>query len=250
MDVHKHAVLACILELMVGKAKPMTYMETHAGRGLYDLKSAEAQKTGEGKAGIEKLLKEKGIEEELSFLKYVQAVRKDFGPTIYPGSPLIAAQILRDTDEMDLMELHPQEILHLKMHLAHTPARIYFKDGYTGVLGLSPPTPRRGVVLIDPSYEVKREYSEVVDFLKKLQKKWAEAVIMLWYPILKEAYYEGMLDDIEGLKFPDLIKSELIFNDGTQKGLLGSGILILNAPYKADAEIEKIERVLKRVFSK
>lgn len=121
-----------------------------------------------------------------------------FGAGFYPGSPLIAAQLLRSTDVIHLMEMHPAEHKALKRAMRGHNVHIHQRDGYEGVLAISPPTPRRGLVLIDPSYEIKTEYLRVADFVIGLHEKWPQATVMVWYPILKAGLHEAMAARLVG----------------------------------------------------
>jgi len=155
-DVQKHALLAWMLEYLTQKDKPLSYIETHAGRGLYDLGSDEALKTGEARAGID--LAEGWFPADHPYIQRLTECRAMFGPRAYPGSPMIAALGLRETDTIHLAELHPQENAALKANLGDFGANIQKRDGFEMALALTPPTPRRGLLLIDPSYEVKDDY--------------------------------------------------------------------------------------------
>ncbi|MHA1128680.1 MAG: 23S rRNA (adenine(2030)-N(6))-methyltransferase RlmJ, partial [Alphaproteobacteria bacterium] len=156
-DLHKHIALAELLALLTRKPRGITYMETHAGRGLYDLSSVEAMKTGEAKDGIAKI-----DLPDCPFAVAVKTVRQMHGETIYHGSPAIAAAMARANDKMYLMELHPAEFKALSVNLEGE-ASVHRRDGFEGVLAISPPKPRKGLVLIDPSYEVKSEYLQVAE---------------------------------------------------------------------------------------
>ena len=213
-DLHKHIALGELLALLMRKPRPITYMETHAGRGLYDLASTETVKTGEANEGIAKI-----TPSDSAFWDAVKSVRQMHGETAYPGSPAIAASMLRHDDKMHLMELHPAEYKALRVNLEGE-AAIHNRDGYEGVLAISPPKPRKGLVLIDPSYEVKSEYLQVAEFTRKLMAKWPEATVMICYPILKAARHKEML---AALRLPQLVAEVAVdFND--TEGMPGSGL--------------------------
>ncbi len=233
-DMHKHAALCVLLSCLIQKDKPLTYMETHAGRGLYDLCSAEAEKTGEAKAGI--LTLESTIPADHPYARMLQTHHTAYGATSYPGSPFIAKQVLRAFDVMHLMELHPQEYKALKQ--AMRGSHIHKRDGYEGVLSLSPPHPRRGVVLIDPSYEVKSEYQKAADFIIMLHRKWPEAVIMLWYPLLPTANHRDMLGTLLKADLPKCWHQEITWAPQTPKAMQGSGLIIINTPHNAVATLD------------
>lgn len=236
-DVHKHRVLAALLTHLTNKPKPLTYMETHAGRGLYDLAGPEAMKTGEAKGGIGQLLDTLQASADDPYFKVIQTVRERHGASFYPGSPSVAWHLLRSGDALHLMERHPAEHQALKRLMGGAGAHIHFRDGYEGVLALSPPTPRRGLVLIDPSYEVKDEYAAVAKFIPALHRKWPEAVVLLWYPVLAEGRHRAMVETLSAAGLPDTEVHELIFAAPAappatgRQGMLGSGLFIVNQPY-------------------
>jgi len=244
-DIHKHTVLAVLLTAMKAKDKPVSYMETHAGRGLYNLFSEEAIKTGEAKLGIIDCLKHKRHLLNKDYLGAVEKVQKILGKEFYPGSLMLARILLRDEDELNLMELHPQEydaLHHIMFDFKNV--HTHKRDGYEGVLALAPrrpPNPSRGFVLIDPSYEVKEEYDKVVNFIAKLHKKWETAVVMLWYPILKERYHKDMIARLTDMGFPKTYRNEVTFPSlKNMEGIKGSGVFVLNMPFGAEEKLDNM----------
>ena len=220
-DLHKHAALARLLAALTVKPRPITYLETHAGRGLYDLSAPEALKTGEAAEGI--------LRAELPPGPYAEAlarVRARHGAMAYPGSPLIALELLRPEDRLHLMELHPAEHAALKRALRAPNVAIHRRDGFEGVLALSPPVPRKGLVLVDPSYEVKADYDAVPAFVAKLMAKWPEATVLVWYPILAEGRHERMAAALTPL---GALRHEVRLGEG--RGMLGSGLIGVNLPH-------------------
>lgn len=232
-DVHKHAVLAGLLAHLTAKDKPLTYMETHAGAGLYDLSSPESLKTGEAAQGIERALAEGLLPAAHHYRTALDAVRARHGASAYPGSPMLARTLLRTDDQLHLMELHPQEHAALR-RVMRGEAHVHRRDGYEGVLALSPPKPRRGLVLIDPSYEVKAEYAAAGEFVIRLHAKWPEAVIVLWYPLLPAGLHRAMCADVEAAGLPRFAKSEVVFSDpASTRGMHGGGLAVVNLPHGA-----------------
>ncbi|MGB2130891.1 MAG: 23S rRNA (adenine(2030)-N(6))-methyltransferase RlmJ, partial [Marinobacterium sp.] len=166
-DVHKHLLLTLLLQALNRKAKPWSYLETHGGRARYDLGGEQASKTGEYRDGIARLWQRPAPESIRAYLAQVEAVN-DAALACYPGSPLLAAQLAREHDCISVMELHPAEADALKAVFRQDErVAVHHRDGYEGVLSLLPPKPNRGVVLIDPSFEVKQEYTELVTFINK-----------------------------------------------------------------------------------
>ena len=241
-DVHKHAVLAWVLAYLTAKPKPLSYIETHAGRGLYDLGDAAATRTGEAAQGIGRL--EARLPADHPYVARLRETRAAHGPSAYPGSPLIAAQSLRAADSLHLAELHPGEHAALERALAAHPARVRREDGMAMARALCPPMPRRGLMLIDPSYEVKAEYESLPRDLARLHKCWNVGVLMLWYPILTSRAHEPMLRAL-GAAFPGAHRHELRFapvRDGHR--MIGSGLLVVNPPYGLEAETARLGRWL------
>lgn len=240
-DVQKHALLAAALEYLTRKDKPLSYIETHAGRALYDLGSDEALKTGEAAAGIRRI--ETAFPASHPYRRRLAEVRARFGPEAYPGSPLLAALSLRETDTIHLAELHPQEAQALRHAMLPWGAHIHQADGWSVVHGLTPPTPRRGMLLIDPSYELKSDYAEIPKFVTHIARKWNVGVIALWYPILAEAPHRPMIAALRA-EHPDALHHELRFppvRDGHR--MVGSGMFVINPPWGLAEEAALITRI-------
>jgi 23S rRNA (adenine2030-N6)-methyltransferase len=233
-DVHKHALLCAMLDYLVQKDKPLTYIETHAGRGLYDLCAAEAVKTGEAEQGIVRL--EGRFPKDHPYIRRLSEVRARYGPSAYPGSPLLAALSLRETDPRHLAELHPRENAALHSTLDPWGAHIRAEDGLAMALAICPPVPRRGLLLVDPSYEVKQEYDLIPDALAAISRKWNVGILALWYPVLASGTYGPMLRKLTQL-FPAALRHEVSFAAaGATHRLLGSGMFVINPPYGLDRE--------------
>ncbi|MGB3316867.1 MAG: 23S rRNA (adenine(2030)-N(6))-methyltransferase RlmJ, partial [Albidovulum sp.] len=229
-DVHKHALLAEMLDYLTRKPKPLSYIETHAGRGLYRLDAVEAVKTGEAAAGIGRLAT--SFTENHPYTRVLAGVTAHHGQTSYPGSPLVAALSLRDGDRMHLAELHPREVTVLREVMAPFGAHIRQEDGLKMALAVAPPEPRRGLMLIDPSYEVKADYTALPAFIAKVHAKWNVGTIALWYPILTSGAHRPMLADLERAGMPKTLRHEVSFPPAREgHGMVGSGMFILNTPF-------------------
>ncbi|KIN61625.1 Protein involved in catabolism of external DNA [Sulfitobacter noctilucae] len=228
-DVHKHSLLAWMLDYLTTKDKPLSYLETHAGRALYDLTGAAALKTGEAARGIEKV--QDWFAPAHPYARVLKSVRDSDGPAAYPGSPLIAALILRETDSLHLAELHPQE--HAALYLALSPyaAKIHLRDGFEMAHALTPPMPRRGLMLIDPSFEVKEDYDAIPRHIAKVTRAWNIGIIALWYPILTSKAHLPMLNALSSAH-PDALRHEVQFPPARPgHGMVGSGMFVINPPY-------------------
>jgi 23S rRNA (adenine2030-N6)-methyltransferase len=239
-DVQKHALLASMLDYLAAKEKPLTYVETHAGRGLYRLDAAEARKTGEAALGIGRL--EAAFPAEHPYRRRLAEVRGWHGVAAYPGSPILAALSLRDGDRMHLAELHPQEHAALTEVMAPFGARIAREDGFAMALALAPPVPRRGLVLIDPSYEVKEDYSAIPRFVATLRRKWNVGIVALWYPILTDARHLPMVGALSAAA-PDAFRHEVAFPAREGHRMVGSGMFIVNPPYGLEAEAARLSAI-------
>lgn len=242
-DVHKHAILADVLAYLTLKDKPISYIETHAGRALYDLSGDEAQKTQEAAGGVERL--EDALPSDHPYRQTLARIRKEHGAHAYPGSPLIAKALLRPTDTVHLSELHPQEYAALRNTIRG--ANIYKRDGFETAISLCPPMPRRGLLLCDPSWEIKDDYSYLPKFFGQIAQKWNVGILALWYPILTSAAHKPMIKALEQ-KFPDALKSEVRFppvREGHR--MIGSGMFLVNPPYGLADKVKKIEAIFARL---
>lgn len=243
-DLHKHALLAVALDYMTRKAKPLSYLETHAGRGLYRLDSAESAKTGEASAGIQRATADGWLPPDHPLLQAIGSVRETHGANAYGGSPMVAAHFLRHDDRAWLAELHPTEFAALQQMSWF--ANLHHQDGFEMAQAVCPPNPRRGFLLIDPSYEVKSEYSSIPRSIGQIARKWNVGVIALWYPILTDRRHEPMLDALHA-EHPDALRSEVAF-PALRKGhsMIGSGMWVLNAPYGLEQEAARLEAIFRR----
>jgi 23S rRNA (adenine2030-N6)-methyltransferase len=226
---------------MTAKAKPLTYIETHAGRGAYDLSAAPSVKTGEAAQGILKLAD--AFPDDHPYAQVRARIAAVYGPDIYPGSPLIAAHFLRDSDRAHLAEMHPREFealedLNLPDHI-----KLHHGDGLAMALARTPPTPRRGLMLIDPSYEIKDDYATLPRQIAQLHAKWNVGVVMLWYPILSDARHTPMLRDLRAA-LPALTTHEVRFAPARPgHGMVGSGMAILNPPFGLSDEMTRLTKL-------
>lgn len=241
-DVHKHALLCAMLNYMTRKDKPLSYLETHAGRGLYDLSSDAALKTGEAAAGIAALTDK--FAPDHPYIKALATLRDWHGPSAYAGSPMLAALSLRPADKLHLAELHPQEHQALRDTMRPHNATCYKQDGFEMAQAVCPPEPRRGLMLIDPSYEIKSDYDAIPRHIAKLHRKWNVGVIALWYPILTSTAHAQMVRALLDQNLPDVLHHEVTFppvRDGHR--MTGSGMFIVNAPYGLDAEAKSLSKI-------
>ncbi len=240
-DVHKHALLAWMLDYLTRKDKPLNYIETHAGRGLYDLSDAAAAKTGEAAQGVGRL--EHALAPDHPYRLRLDETRARYGATAYPGSPLIAAMTLRATDSIRLAELHPGEYARLNAILAPWRAQIRKEDGLRMALEICPPTPRRGLLLADPSYELKSDYEDIPRHLTQIARKWNVGILVLWYPILTSVSHEDMLTRLT-VAFPEALRNEVRFAAVRESHrMIGSGMFIVNPPHGLAQEATRLTEI-------
>jgi 23S rRNA (adenine2030-N6)-methyltransferase len=234
-DVLKHLVLVQVLRYMNGKDKPYRYVDTHAGAGGYSLEGRYAQKKGEFERGIALLWERDDLPEPLA--DYVSLVRQ-FNPQgaleQYPGSPAIAQMLLRPTDQMRLFELHPTEHRILDAYLGkQRGVEVRHADGFDGLKGTLPPTTRRGVVLMDPSYEGNGDYGRVIASLRDALQRFAEGVYVIWYPQVQKVEAAELPRRLEALAPKGWLHARLTVAkpDSLGFGLAGSGMFVINPPY-------------------
>ncbi|MEW9918923.1 23S rRNA (adenine(2030)-N(6))-methyltransferase RlmJ [Marimonas sp. MJW-29] len=237
-DVHKHALLAWMLDYLTRKDKPLSYIETHAGRALYNLSDASALKTGEAAEGIAK--HRDWFAPDHPYARVLTMVQAEHGPESYPGSPLIAAHLLRPDDRIDLAELHPQEHAALTLAMSPYPAKVHHRDGFEMAHALTPPTPRRGLMLIDPSFEVKDDYAAIPRHIAKTARAWNVGIIVLWYPLLTSKAHLPMLAALTK-DHPEGLRHEVRFPPARPgHGMVGSGLFIINPPFGTEAEAQRL----------
>jgi 23S rRNA (adenine2030-N6)-methyltransferase len=232
-DVVKHLAEVAVLTHLAKKEAPLAVIDSHAGRGLYDLGSEEARKTGEAEAGIGKL---EGVSGSPLLERYLALVAES-GAAAYPGSPLIAARMLRPQDRLAAIEKHPDEAAALKQVLAPwRKARVEEADGYARLLALLPPPERRGLVLIDPPFEAPNEFETAARTVREAYRKFATGIYLIWYPIKSEAAGNAFVGEVLASGAAKALKVEIAI--AAPEGKLGrAGVLLLNPPYLFDSEM-------------
>jgi 23S rRNA (adenine2030-N6)-methyltransferase len=240
-DVLKHVVLLALLAKLASKDKPLRYIETHAGAGGYDLRSPAARKNREYSSGIAKIYGASGAPAAVARLVELVHRYNDGATKIehYPGSPWLARELLRPADSLYLFELHPAEhrVLQQKLGADHR-VTVLRTNGLEGCVGLVPPPERRGLVLIDPSYEVKDEHTQVVDALAKAHRRFATGTFAIWYPVIERRWVQRFERAIRAIGLSSIDLYELcVAPDGRGRGLTGSGMIVVNPPWKVREEI-------------
>lgn len=233
-DVLKHFVLAQLLRYFNQKDKPYWYIDTHAGAGCYELDSTHARKNSEFESGIARLWSRNDLPPEIA--NYVEQVHtlNSSKLRLYPGSPLIALQLMRPDDRLRLFELHSTDyrLLCSNFKDAGRRAAIQRSDGFTEIKSVLPPPPRRGLVLIDPSYEDKRDYLRVVATMKEALSRFASGTYVIWYPQVQRGDARQLPEKLKKLA-PEWLNVSLTAHTPHEDGfgMHGSGLFIINPPW-------------------
>lgn len=227
-DVVKHLALVSILLRLKRKPSPFAVVDSHAGRGLYELDSEEARRSGEAERGIGRLRDLSGGPETLD--TYLSLVR-DCGRGRYPGSPLLAARLLRPADRLVAIEKQPEEARALRAALAAFPrARVEEADGHARLLALMPPPERRGLALIDPPFEEPDEFSRLAETLAGAVRRFATGIIMAWFPVKSAAAAGAFCGEALAAGPRRLLRIDVRVE--AEAGTLGAaGLLVVNAPF-------------------
>ena len=247
-DVVKHIVQSLILDALKQKDKPFVYHDTHSGVGRYDLTHEWSEKTGEYKQGIERVWQQNDIPQEIqSYLDSIKTLNNGDALRYYPGSPRVARAQLRQQDRMVLTELHPADhpLLEQEFHRDRQ-VSIYKEDGFKRLKASLPPKERRGLVLIDPPYELAKEYRDVVNAIFQSYKRWATGIYAIWYPVVNRCDIEDMIEGLEGLGIRKILQIELgVSPDTNERGMTASGMIVINPPWKLESQMNEILPFLK-----
>ena len=247
-DVHKHAALSLLLERLAAKAKPFSVIDLYAGEGRYDLTAEAAQKTKEYAHGVGRLWPMSDHPPALQrYCDVLNDLNADGALRTYPGSPEVIRALMRAEDHLTLNELHPAAYRTLR-HWRSDDSRIsiHKRNGLEALVGLVPPAIRRGLVFIDPSYEVKSEYADIAAKIARATAKWPQGIYALWYPILTEGRHRTMIESASTQVDASIFKTEIMLTrpkDGNADGpvgLLGSGLLIFNPPWQFDIAMSEV----------
>lgn len=251
-DVLKHIVQSLILNSLQQKEKPFVYHDTHSGVGRYDLTHEWSEKTGEYKQGIARVWQQDHIPAELD--SYLDAIRQlNQGETLryYPGSLRVARAHLREQDRMVLTELHPSDypLLEQEFHRDRQ-VSIYKEDGFARLKASLPPQERRGLVLIDPPYELAKEYGDVVRAIAQSYKRWATGIYAIWYPVVNRCDIDDMLEGLQGLEIRKILQIELgVAPDTNERGMTASGMIVINPPWTLESQMQTILPFLKQAIA-
>ena len=243
-DVLKHIVLMLILENLKLKEKGFFYLDTHSGVGRYRLSSNESEKTGEYTEGIGRLWDQTDLPEDVA--RYVKMIKKlNYGGKelrYYAGSPLIAAELFRPQDCALLTELHPSDYPILRNNFSdYKNVTVKCDNGFQQVKATLPPKERRGLVLIDPPYELKEDYDLVVKAIEEGYKRFATGTYAIWYPVVLRQQTKRIFKGLEATGIRKILKIELAVRpDSDQRGMTASGMVVINPPWTLETQMKEI----------
>ena len=257
-DVIKHVILTLTIEYLKRKPKPFRVIDTHAGCGLYDLAGEEASRTNEWQNGIGRLVTAKQNDEVGSrfdalqaYLDVIEQINGGDALKLYPGSPLIARNLLRKDDRLIINELHPEDVKTLRANFTrHDNAKVMELDAWTFLKSTLPPPERRGVVLIDPPFEQPGEFERMVLGLTSAAKRFATGVYLLWYPMKHPGDVERFKRKLCETGLRKLLAVEVIvapYQEGA--GLTGTGLILHNPPFGLREELANILPYLTNLLS-
>ncbi|MCG3722857.1 23S rRNA (adenine(2030)-N(6))-methyltransferase RlmJ [Vibrio cincinnatiensis] len=251
-DVLKHIVQSLILNALQQKDKPFVYHDTHSGVGRYDLTHEWSEKTGEYKQGIARIWQQNVTPYAIeSYLAAIKALNNGDTLRYYPGSPRVARAHLRPQDRMVLTELHPSDYPLLEQEFQRDrQVSIYKEDGFARLKASLPPKERRGLVLIDPPYELAKEYRDVVQAIAQSYKRWSTGIYAIWYPVVNRCDIDDMLDGLANLGIRKILQIELgVAPDTNERGMTASGMIVINPPWKLESEMQEILPFLKQAIA-
>ncbi|HWI13750.1 MAG TPA: 23S rRNA (adenine(2030)-N(6))-methyltransferase RlmJ, partial [Burkholderiales bacterium] len=250
-DVFKHALLARLLIALNSKDKAYCYLDTHAGIGLYDLAHPWAHKAREYENGIGKLWERQDIPELLRpYMDTVREENKSHRLRFYPGSPLIARRFLRPVDRMVLTELNKTDVEVLKaVFEKQRRVAVHCMDAYQGLKAFLPPQERRGLMLVDSSFDRSREFDRIVRAMKEAHERWATGMYAVWYPMMEVAPMRDFAASVTRSGIRKILRLELTVRERDESGFMpGCGMLVVNPPWHFEEEARAILDYLRRVL--
>lgn len=252
-DVMKHVTLTRILEYLKRKDKPFRVIDTHAGAGIYDLSAEESLRTGEWEAGIARIERASLVAPLAGLLApYLEAVgaARSKGKTLYPGSPWITRHSLRRVDRLTAIELHPRDFASLKeLFAGDIQVRTIHLDGWLSLGAHVPPKEKRGLILVDPPFELPGEFDRLVDGAIKANRRWPGGVQALWYPVKDRKAVATFRNALSESGLPKILDLSLMIRaGGTVATLDGCGMVIVNPPFVLEEEMRLILPMFARLL--
>lgn len=271
-DVFKHVLLLSLIQSLQKKDTAFCYLETHAGLGFYDLESELAQKNPEYLQGIVRLLGQSAVPEIIrTYLEIVQSIDPNTSNLTaetlryYPGSPLIARYLLRSQDRIILSELHPDDSMALKNLFKHDrQVAVHHADGYQSLKAFLPPKEKRGLVFIDPPFEKKDDWQQIIAALTLSLRRWRNGMYAIWYPLKDEVLVERFYRLLQKNEMPKTLAIEFNVDAANEpetiiklnkaehsmaKRMRGCGFLVVNPPWQFDTFCHSLLPWLLRALS-
>jgi 23S rRNA (adenine2030-N6)-methyltransferase len=253
-DVAKHATLTRVLVHLKEKPAAFRVIDTHAGAGVYDLGGTEASRTGEWRGGIGKLrtahLEAAARELLAPYLDAVASFNAGEALTVYPGSPALVRHLMREQDRLAACELEPQAAAALQSLMRRDRrVKVVAIDGYVALNAYVPPKERRGVVLIDPPFEEPDEFRRLADALAAAHRKWPTGIYLLWYPLKDVRETAGFARRLAALGIPRILRAELTTAGANTSRLAGTGLVMVNPPWRLETELKTLLPALARVLA-
>ncbi|MBD8066529.1 23S rRNA (adenine(2030)-N(6))-methyltransferase RlmJ [Devosia sp. PTR5] len=254
-DVVKHTILSRILAYLMRKDAPFRVIDTHAGVGLYDLRGDEAGRTGEWQEGIARLIDAKlasPVAEVVEpYLSAVRAQNQDGRLRYYPGSPMITRHMMRPQDRLMALELHPSDAWALRKNFTDDfQVRVTTLDGWAAMGTHLPPKEKRGLVVVDPPFEEKGEFTRMAQSLEKAHARWPGGIYAYWYPIKEPREVDAYIKALKASGIPKILRIELsIDRPTTPPRLHGTGMIVVNPPYVLEAEMRTLLPALAELLS-
>lgn len=239
-DVFKHLVLSLLVRSLLSKDKPFFYLDTHAGAGRYNLESALPSKNREFEGGIAKLMKCGEVPTDLAdYQAALASVNPGGSGRFYPGSPRVVRPFLRPGDRMSLCELHPRDLETLQAEFAgDRQVRVEQMDGYQALKALLPPPERRGLVHIDPAYELRDERRRLLEAVQEGYRRWPTGMYALWYPIQDRYTADDFLRRFQRSGIHKVLLAELsVLKQTEELHMIGSGMIVINPPWKLEEQL-------------
>lgn len=249
-DVHKHVLLLEVLRTLIRKDKGLLFVDTHAGRGDYDLHPGDAQHPAEWQAGAARVLAAAPRHAALAYYRGQVAAGVHGGSLHYPGSPVLATRTLRPVDRAIFFETQREEAGHLRKVLPpEARTRVEIADGFAGLRALLPPPERRGCVLIDPPYEEREDHARTIAAVKDALQRFESAVLMLWLPVKLRADFDAWLAMLQSAVARPVLASLLWMHPCDSRAALnGSALVLVNPPYLVEQEMREWLPELQRLL--
>ncbi|MDV7341418.1 23S rRNA (adenine(2030)-N(6))-methyltransferase RlmJ [Terasakiella sp. A23] len=243
-DVHKHTALGLVIKHFADHKKVVTFLDSHAGRGLYDLSGDQSTKTGEWQDGYAKIKDASVSSDGLKFYQdSIKSFQEKHTELTYPGSPALTQHLMSTNQRSVLFELHPTEFEELQANLAGDQRlRFIHKDAQYHLIDFLPNRNADGALLIDPSYEIKDDYTTMAKLANGVHKRWKAGVIMIWYPMLPEGRHEDLKAGLKDATFFELIGPK------KERGMYGTGLAVINAPDGFDETFGDAEKEMTKVL--